>query len=256
MNNLISKLNLYEVLAMLIPGSALTFELCALLHKSVGTYGSCCSTSPDSMYILVFFVIAYIVGCIYHVFLDWWWSPLKNNPTHIAYIYHSISKDTHPALTQLLGDQDIEGKGCFSYLQCRCALLRLLWMAISIIFYPICALMKCLCIECCCSSHGSHEKQIFLDKYYTAYYYAERNRGGAPYGFIEGQIALCRNMILPVILVPFTLNGCLAFAGECPCIGTICGIAAVVLFVFTVLRQEKLYRCIMEDYEYTKRMEK
>ena len=105
-----------------------------------------------------------------------------------------------------------------------------------------------------CASTTNDTKNLLLDKYYTAYYYAERNRDATPYSFLEGQIALCRNMILPILLIPSTLAKIEMFSCLDGHIGIMCGFA-VLLFVFVMLRQEKLYRCVMEDYEYTKRME-
>jgi hypothetical protein len=251
MNNFVSKLNLYELFAMLIPGSILLLELTMILDCQLYKC-SCCTEPFEGMYIFVFFVLAYILGCVYHSFTDWWCNPFRNNPTHIAYVYHhDISQENKKALSKLFGDQNVEGCCFCSLLQCPCGLLRLAWMAVIVLFSPLSKICNCLC--CKGSSSTNIEKSLFLDKYEMAYYYAERYRSGAPYSFIEGQIALCRNMILPVILVPYTLTGSFPVLGNCK---GMFYLVAAILFVYVVFRQEKLYRCVFEDYEYTKRMEK
>lgn len=190
---------------------------------------------------------------MYHRFMDWWWTPFRNNPVLISYVYHRIPKENKRALTALWGDRNVEGLCFCSLLQCPCIILRSVWMAVLVVFYPVCALMKCLCAaRCCTGTDGA--KALLIDKYYTAYYYAERNRGAAPYSFLEGQIALCRNMILPILLIPYTLAQIKKFSYLGDCMG-IMYVFAVLLFVFVMLRQEKLYCCVMEDYEYTKHME-
>ena len=261
MNDFVSKLKLYEFFAMLIPGSALLFELYICWNPTIeslfckccsctGEY-SCCTLPFEGMYIFAFFVIAYILGCVYHSFVDWWWKPFRNNPTHIAYVYHhKIPQEDKQELSKLFGDQNDEGLCCCSLLQCPCGLLRWVWMAIIVIPSPIYRFCRCICK--CHSKNTNIGETLFLDKYYTAYYYAERSRSAAPYSFIEGQIALCRNMILPIILIPFILKN--LFKGLCDCVWLFI-LIAVVLFVFVVCRQEKLYSCVLEDYEYTKRME-
>ena len=82
MDNLINKLNLYEFFAILIPGSVVTLELGVILHLYTDICNHCkhlccccCCSSYDPMCVLAFFVIAYIVGCMYHLFMDWWWTP-------------------------------------------------------------------------------------------------------------------------------------------------------------------------------------
>lgn len=94
------------------------------------------------------------------------------------------------------------------------------------------------------------DADCILDKYYTAYYYAEKNRQGAPYGYIEGQIAFCRNMIIPVILLlPFLLKRCRCW------LVIVVLVFVVALCVYVYFRQKKLYSLILEDYEYLKRLE-
>ena len=260
MSNLINKLNLYEFFAILIPGSVVTLELGVILnlYTDICNYCKhlcycCCCSSYDPMCVLAFFVIAYIVGCMYHLFMDWWWTPFRNNPTHISYVYHRIPKENKRTLTALWGDQNVEGQCFCCLLQCPCIILRSVWMAVLVVFYPVRAVLKCLCCSKCCTE-TDNAKNLLIDKYYTAYYYAERNRDAAPYSFLEGQIALCRNMILPVLLIPCTLAQIKMFSFLSDRMGLMCGFA-VLLFVFVMLRQEKVYSCVMEDYEYTKRME-
>ncbi len=258
MNNFVSKLNLYEFFAMLIPGSVVTLELGVILHLYTDICSHCkhlccccCCSSYDPMCVFAFFVIAYILGCVYHSFMDWWWTPFRNNPTHISYVYHCIPQENKRTLTELWGDQNVEGQCFCCFLQCPCIILRTVWMAVLVVFYPVCAVLKCLCCSKCCTTTND-TKNLLLDKYYTAYYYAERNRSAALYSFIEGQIALCRNMIVPVILVPYTLTTHFIFLSPDKYIYIL---IAAVLFVFVVCRQEKLYSCVLENYEYTKRME-
>lgn len=247
MNSLINKLNLYEFLSMLVPGCFLVGEIYFLTES----YHCCCCGNwvssfmehHSALFYFVFFVLSYMTGCMYHMLMDWWWKPFRNNPIHISFVYQQMSEDRKQSLQQLWGDQNKEGGCLTTLLQCPCFIVR----DVGLFVLPLCGHLP-VCITHYIQDYGADS---IIDKYYTAYYYAEKNRPSAPYGYIEGQIAFCRNMIIPVILLllPFLLKHCWCW------LVIVVLVFVVALCVYVFRRQEKLYSLVLEDYEYLKRLE-
>lgn len=235
MEKFLSKLNLYELLTMLIPGSVLLFVLSrhfdtmSIINMSGYNMSFICS--------IAWIIGAYLIGLVHDSITDWWWKPFRNNPIVITFAATKVSKTTRL--------KDIQAKsGCLCcLLSCPCFLIRGLAMLIIVCLSPLLRLLHCLC-PCL----KPDENTEILNRYYMAYYYAEQHRPNASYGNVEYQVAFCRNMLVPLIL--FTKQSGEIFSDDSSKLCHLMIAFIVILAFFVVYRQEKLYQMILEDDAY------
>ena len=101
-----------------------------------------------------------------------------------------------------------------------------------------------------CCSYDGFPKGTILDYYYQAYYYVERNRAKTPIAAMECQVALMRNLLLPMFMLSFKIQD-FVFKDNPVCCLRFAMILLVFFMAFAIIRrQENIYKCVFEDYEY------
>ena len=221
--NTYSKLTLYDLLSMLLPGILFVGEIFYLLDVPL--------ESKTSVALIV--LLGYPVGLILHSISERVWNDLfglRNKPKHIRKTLEKIIQERNANMIQML---------------------------------------------LCSKFQETSTKQIndnqLLDKYYEAYYYVvDVKQHGSIIRTLERQIALMRSMVIPFIflalvtykyyyhLETFACWFKQQYLWGCPTLYfVLLYLLAIIFFSYGAKRkQQAIYCCVFEDYEYTKRMEK
>ena len=222
MKDFASKLNLYETLSMLIPGSAILFFIVLMKFDNVKII------LPDGfnnavVLSIIWFVLAYLIGILHNIIMDWWWQPFRNNPAHICFIYNQ-SKVKGSSLQNSI----------FFVLRALC------FMFITILS-PVFRLFR----------DGVTDNESIIGDYYRDYYIAEKRENSA-ISSLEQQVAFMRNMLLPLILLVSQVENMIQDSSINE-IKALMGILIIVMTLSIVKRQEKIYSCVKEDAKYQKK---
>lgn len=278
--NFASKLSLYDIVAMVIPGGII------LLFLSINM--GCCLTIDEykideGLAWLLGIVASYILGIINHVITKLIWSLHRNN-TDVIFCALSQTMNEHTkALNALIGDKRrysrnplnpfcdyVKFSVCFiivfaictfaiivvsgfcQYGACGTFLIKLLLatLVIVILFF------------CVPQTRRESDKGI-LDKYYEAYTYVKQQAKISEVSIIEGQVAFLQAMLLPLFLLSTLDNTKIGYLICCNCCGNCCCctirflIPLVCMSIFPVVfsRMKDTYRIVWEYYEYAKRVE-
>lgn len=206
MNNLLSKLSLYDILSMVIPGGTILL----FLSLYAGYNWKMNDGFVDSL-IFYFIVVslAYIIGIVNHVVSFEMWKIFRNNPELICKGLELLEDETGKNISTQYIRNTIECI-CIKYIV-KVPMIVLFGIA------PVLCILKTL--QCCCvfwiglilllimiivlvslSNAAKKTNQSLLSKYYDAYYDLEVKGKLGAISTIEGQIAFIESMAIPLFL--------------------------------------------------------
>lgn len=272
MKTLVSKLSLYDILAMFLPGMLILFFFTLVFGNSLMIEES----KADKGFVwLLFFLGSYLIGIVNHVATSTLVSFLRfrNNPGMICSAYHNVLSYAGDSKLVKLKDKMkffrsssicakslsvvvliisfiLVGILCRNKSDDLCYLMILPFLLYSVLLLQhFCRMIKNKCYE---------EKQV-LDNYYKAYYQVAAYRFSDDVFIIEGQVAFLQSMLIPVFLyafIPDKILSLLNISNLDTCL-YIFGILDVILILCLVIfyRQMKIYQIVWEGYAYLKRNE-
>lgn len=259
MDKFIPKFNLYETLAMLIPGAVIVYLSLYQFHEKIdlppeifnfGIQG--CRFNDLIVRSILFVILSYLVGILHHSLMDWFFNGLRNNEALIEYGIYKL--ETRGYYIDHKNSSNVEKRQLSLYEQiqdttwhkCRyeCPIMTLIINGLVVLRSSVCGWF-------CDIKKRYSFKQALTNLYYNAYYYVfSKNKGGA-ISSIESQIHAIRNMFIPLIVLFYKIIA----IDQCRCVKFIGFIFFVALYLLMVERQQKVHERVFEDYEYLKRLE-
>lgn len=243
MKDFASRLNLYETLSMLIPGSTLLFVLSSKYDNRIDFYNlldfSKARVDETVARVTIFLVLAYFIGLLHHSLMNWVFSGLRNNKRMIEYSLRKLeTKTQYKNLDKVFGGAyKIETPTNSAWYDCP--LIALLVQGINVIWSSLCHMLQ---MKGCKSS-------TLTDRYYDAYYYVFSKNWGGSIGHIERQVMGIRNMLIPLTSLLFIMN-------SPSCARITCALIFIfALYLLMIERQNKVYNSVFENYEYLKRLD-
>lgn len=280
-----SKLSLYDIIAMVIPGGTILLYLLINMGYSLTIDEF---KINEGLCWVVGIVLSYILGIINHLITKKLWSFHRNN-TDVIYSTLSQAMNRHTtALNELIKNKgkysrNVQEPYCdyikFSFcFICGFIICTFVIIAVSSFFhlgtcgtYIINMLLGILIIIIllyCVPRIKRENDEELLDKYYEAYTYVQQRGQIKDIPIIEGQVAFLQAMLLPLLLFStidheklgnlMNLSACSCKCCESYCCCPIrCGILLVCLLIFPVVfsRLKATCRIVWEYYEYVKRIE-
>lgn len=244
MSNAISRITTYDFLGMFIPGSVGAWMIIrqrlpeTLLEVKSSVCCKCIGSSDETVLfaaiqLLMFFAVAYVLGIIINWLADGIWRGFRNNASFI-YLqaqklikrnpgYHWIEKE--------FGTVPFESK-------CLCH-----WIVPTAECY-IKMLGKCFILMVCPMEEYSADEK----RYYNIYYRLIERGRVTTVAVVESQVALLRNLLLPVAVCCF-YHPCLHIEWW------IMPVTWIAIFFTMVTRQNRVYSLILEDYQNYREME-
>jgi len=237
---LTSKLSLYDILAMIIPGWLIYLLIPKDLLVARNLFNDPTSKYNEIFLILIF---SYVIGLIWNMIMEWIFEKIKwkNNILHITYRYHKSKK--------------METDSLFIYMLFYCPRILSLFCE-----------YRCRYNECRnyqqLTSLSFKDKSDILKLYYHYYYFVLQNRYSDVIPILEGQVAFLRNIIGIIFILgliailKIVYNSCRMFFYPNLDIVTLLIIFGSSVFLFwgaivtMISRQDKIYQRVWEDYEY------
>lgn len=260
MKDFISKLTIYDILSMVIPGGTILLCIVVSLHNDVFQKG--CKIDSYILWISAS-VLSYLIGIVNHSITAILWSKFRNCPQMLQVASDETGKDkccfeifiaclSPFMIILLLFTAFYIVKDCISLKQINFCYIILPFLIFSCVF-----LVRSLCnININCDNIDTNIK----DDYYQKYYYVATHTYRNDIFTIEGQVALMQNMFFPIfylLMLPHDiLNSILAINKDQVCLLKLSLLFLLVLLLPTIFhRQMKIYRCIYEDWKYLYKME-
>ncbi len=277
MEAFISKLSLYDILVMVIPGGILLWCLSKYFPETsvfslsfIGEYGK-------SAFVTVFLIAAYVVGIFNHIITHTLWHPFRNNPEllikslrdnmsrfeempHISSLFnnHIPDVDYTRAFTSkwqfvfitALGIVTIAGfMGMLFHLPLTsCKAITLLPLAFLLFWFLYWLFCKTANLSEC--ENNSDTRQI-LSAYDKAYYFALKSAYSSDIAVVEGQAAFLQSLLIPLAFTIASPNDNIYF----PINGTVKLLLFIIyigLFPTIFNRMELVHSRVWEDYEFLK----
>lgn len=268
MGTFMSKLSLYDIFSMLIPGGIIMFAFLInieCLHSFLLTY-----INGHETFVVVLFLgpIAYIIGIGNHILTHWTWSFFKNYPillmdclkseikqfdkaTILQEIYTSCIKNSNKA--ELSSTDDYIG---FTFV----AILALISISsiggiiVSIdsigYFYIVLSTLFIILSLCTIRYWNNGDiiyAKIIKNEYYKAYYYIQQKSKNTDISVIEGQVAFLQSMLLPLALM-------IILPKLIPCSYGVIRLVLFIIFliIFPIIynRIRKIHSRVWEDYNF------
>lgn len=272
MKEFVSKLSLYDLLAMFLPGM-LIFVFMTLVMGYELSVDECRAEKFISW--TVFFLVSYLLGIINHVAT----SALvrifmfRNNSNMISRAFKDVYRycSQNARLCEIADDVKESG----STPSCMCRLLGILSIILlGIILYgvfkdesvhlryllilPFLIYSIIFLFISCCGRCSKSDSRKVVDHYYKAYYYVAPNSYSKDVSVMEGQVAFMQSMIVPLILYLFVpkceLSCLLGLFGNLEnliyLMKGVLLVSIIILLVAINLRQMKIYQRVWEDYAY------
>lgn len=269
-----SRLSLYDIISMLIPGGILLFVL--------GKYFPCLSLcgfsdlENDSNIAIVLFILcplAYLVGITNHFLSNIIWGAYRNNVYLISSCFNNVKEQLihTPNLNQLVKGLQMQvnkpnilcSLSQYGFLLCMiivifCALLNKIF-SLHYLFYTSIVLTTIIGIiwlaftNCDCLQHNKGNKNI-IGKYYQAYYYVQQNANCKDIPIMEGQVAFMQAMAIPLALLAAMPGLCAANTANCY-INLLLFLVYVGIYPLVFIRLKKIHSRVWEDYEFLKQID-
>lgn len=236
--DLSSKFSLYDILAMIIPGGIIMAAIALTIDTEWlrNTIETCCGgkivieRTPNFLYYVIILSFAYIIGLINNWISDGVFRGFRNNRTAIDNeLLRVILENGNINLKSYVGSGYNNSKDSYRCLPCIC----------------ITTLCKIIYHWLPCMWNNRITPNYV--PYYKAYYALaiSRNLGSIP--AIESQVALLRNILIPLIVFfwchwkkIFTLNELYPIMG------------IILTYIVMIQRQNKVYRLVWESANYYK----
>ena len=277
MNEFISKISLYDILTMVIPGGTIIVSIALMINNTL-TINENLIEKP--LFWIIWLVISYIIGLLNHTLATLAWKKFRNNDFMIKLSVEKarshLSENGHfYELTNTIKNTNID-KGRIRNWIC-------LIMSVSLVYIILASLMliaNCICKKCnstdislmltipfiailiCAMAEliytlksSKNSNPEVLQQYYSAYYFVVKNKYNDDISIMEGQIAFFQSMVLPLILFLFvpidSLNELIpGISGVV--LHPLLTISIMAIFIVVVCRQMKIYQRVFDDYEYLK----
>lgn len=214
MEGFMSKLSLYDILSMLIPGGTILLVFSIALGCQLQLDSSCLEKGVAWIIIIV---ISYLLGLINHVFTAIFWFPFRNCPLMIQNCYERVcSNILNPKfLNEFMKKkmdyytQVLEARYLW-YIILTYIGIPLITIFITLItvnykwvFLPFITYLLILIFHEILR-HTKHLRNTeylpIVDYYYDIYYYLEKCKFLGTVSIIEGQVAFIQNMLFPLLL--------------------------------------------------------
>ncbi len=280
MKELFSKLSLYDILAMLIPGG--TILVFIALSWNLELYFDTSNMAPALAWTIML-TLAYIIGIVNHIATNVLWSWFRNNPYMISRAgvrkgISGVGKINYGCLRCFVllivllfipfiiwFTTSRECVWCFDTLVYVLPLIYFVLLILDITLSPIklkckksnvkCRILKCFKRVCLLLKVKKKRSEIILEKYYEHYYTALKSRYSNDITIMEGQVAFMQSMIIPLCLLAVLPSGVLSDYIPCEYIACVRGliISLIVLLILAIiLRQRKIYERVWEDAKFFK----
>ena len=250
MDSLFSKLSLYDLLAMVIPGGVLLYicTICTGIHLP-------CDVSAVGWVGIA--TLSYLLGLINHQLTAWIWRPFRNNTamltkSHRTFLKRDKQKSNEseksktscpycPAIVYLIMLLVVIGISCIWNHLCICRCI--VWFLIAFALIIASFILSC---------RWRVEDKI-CDTYYKAYYKVIQHKYNNDIPIMEGQVAFMQSLLLPLVLITPVVANDSNLQWSCPSIRTL----VMGIFIFSVIltiyaRQMKIYNRVWEDDKYLK----
>lgn len=293
MDRFITKISLYDILAMIIPGGTIILFLQYLL-ASLPFPINAISTFLQSLWswqnCLVILVLSYMVGLANHLLACQVWKRNRNDPKmikgklfevisnmplsfYLKYLFHTEGNEITASQSQI---KKIASTSLWIFFTIW-FVSQLFVLASEVLFskdveFLLCEIDIVLVMVLCLMTlaiplfYTKTEDKALLDAYYEAYYYVQQNSERSNIPVIESQVAFLQSMLLPLLLMLClpTYSVEKMFSIE---LGTNANYIVFMIKVFwaslcvsiipiVFYRQNKIYELVWYDYEYLKRLEK
>lgn len=255
MDKFVSKLSLYDILSMVIPGGTIFLFFSMTLKYELYF----CEYHIDSaLGWIIALVASYLLGLINHICTAIIWKKFRKN--HMLWREKEclIKKIALIALAIMIIALIIKCICCFfSYF------INGIWIVLLISVSFLCLTMnEAMPIR----KHLNEDNisELLRKQYYKAYYYVMKHRYNDNIPIMEGQVAFIQNMTLPLALFLFfppqyLLTYLPIDKSDC-CDVILYWLLFLILFIALILtafcRQRKIVQLVWEDYEYLKQLEK
>lgn len=280
MKELFSKLSLYDILVMLIPGGAiLVFIALSFNFKLEFNHAK----MAPALSWTIMLTLAYIIGIVNHIATNVLWSWFRNNPYMISRAgvrkgISGVGKINYGCLRCFVllivllfipfiiwFTTSREYVWCFETLVCVLPLIYLVLLILDLTLSPIklkckksnvkCRIFTCFKRVCLLLKVKKKRSEIILEKYYEHYYTALKSRYSNDIPIMEGQVAFMQSMIIPLLLLTLLPHGVLCDYIPCgyECCVRLLLISLIVLLILAIiLRQRKIYERVWEDAKFFK----
>lgn len=250
MKDFVSKISLYDILAMLIPGGTIFLFLSLTLGNKLEINQS---VIDPVLGWTIAIVLSYLLGIINHVCTAIVWYFFRNDPSLII----SVKNNEEYIPLSIV---------CISIFLMILAIVGFLNLSWAILLPLILYCFVFLVVMFKAFSNDKKMKTIengkkdIQDLYYKAYYYVAKHRYNDDIFIMEGQVAFMQNMIFPLLFFVFVPDNspCCEYlqkiCGEyriC-CVKIFIAIGTILLVPSIFMRQCKIYQHVWEDYEYLK----
>lgn len=234
--DLSSKFSLYDILAMIIPGGIIMAAIALTIDTEWlrNTIETCCGgkivieRTPNFLYYVIILSFAYIIGLINNWINDGVFRGFRNN--------HEAIKNELRKVLKTNGNINLHNFAGHKYDSDKTAITCLPCLSIKIFWQIIRNLLPC------------RTNRTEPTDYYKAYYSLSTNQQLGSVPLIETQVALLRNIILPLCMLTVFLackNIMIA-----PYQSTILTIMILCVYIVMIQRQNKVYNIIWESANY------
>lgn len=267
MDKFVSKLSLYDILAMVIPGGTILL----FLSLCLGYQNFCIHESkfPQWLSFTVICIASYLIGLVNHIITSFFWGDFSKNSFYMdVHIAHLICQQKKLCIASKWLRKN--------YKNVR-TIIPLLYVIVILVF-AICNIVPCLntlrnfsspwIVSMCvfmavffilaCAKHFKSLQNLRIQNKCAQYYYVLKNRYSDDIPIIEGQIAFIQNMMFPLSLFYLLSNEKLYYYFGKESLGWIYMLYTLfyLMLPFVVIcRQLKINQRLQEDYHYLKELE-
>lgn len=275
MKELVSKLSLYDILAMVIPGGTIIVFIALMINNSL-IVNEDLIEKPLSW--IIWLVISYIIGLLNHTLATFVWKRFRNNDFMIKLSVEKARSylpviGRFDTLTRTIDISNID-RNRIRNCVCQMKAVLLVYTALFIIMFmancickkcnstdislmltiPFIAILICAMAELIYTLKSSqNSNSAVLQQYYSAYYFVVKNKYNDDISIMEGQIAFLQSMLLPLVLfffVPIDFLKEFIPGISCCLLYLLLTICILAIFAVVFCRQMKIYQRVWEDYEY------
>lgn len=235
-----SKLSLFDIISMVVPGGILLGVLLLL-----------CSSSSESVELLkkipewgqlsLFIIASYVLGLINCEITELLWRCFRNNPEDIWYAFMTIDKKRLPYKRYY--SPIIFSFYIFIFLLLVIDLSEyhyLILISIIIIFYFLRSIFPGI----------KYDVNDYVRQYYHQYYFVEKYRPWNAVKIIEAQVAFLKSICFPLCIASAYLVKTAKYCGMKGWIIAITILSLLAIISVAVCRQNTIYRIIIEDYKH------
>lgn len=269
--NFLSKLSLYDILSMMIPGFIILLwglSICKLSWEPN-------AFEADKAIIgAIWLIAAYLIGIINHLLTSLMWIRTRNATDFLANALQKCKKEIkdYRYLPQKEYPYNFQ-----LHVTIPCVYLLIVILVGSFIevanfkneslymlipeIVSLCAFFILLFVdfkESCLSVTPIKESREIVNKYYEAYYYASKHGYNNDVAIIEGQVAFMQSMIIPVslfLMLPKNLYPYMPYSESVCILKGLLLLLCIILILAIPYRVKKIHYLIWCNFEYLKRLE-